>query len=82
MKYIKVLNSVICLDCIKKAETIYYAGTNYQNESIHCLNIVYKDGENERFTTTDYMLARQNFEALKLALLNIDNSTEVDDEYN
>lgn len=82
MKYIKVLNSVICLDCIKKAETIYYAGTNYQNESVHRLNIVYKDGGNERFETTDYILARQNFEALKSVLLNIDDSVEVNDEYN
>ena len=70
--YISVLNDVICLSEIKKISIIYDNGTNYSNEWIQSLFITYKDGKTEEYKTTDRAKARQDYENLKTALLEID----------
>jgi len=76
--YSKILDDVICLDCIKKISIKYHSGTNYGNQWMHCLFVTYKDGTEEEYVTTDYSKARHDYENLKKALLGID--TEDTDE--
>ena len=70
--YISVLNDVICLSEIKKISIVYDNGTNYSNNWIHSLFITYKDGKTEEYRTTDRAKAKQDYENLKTALLDIE----------
>ena len=71
-KYASVLNDVICLEQIKKISIVYDNGTNYGNQWIQSLFVTYKDGKTEEYRTTDRAKARQDYENLKNALLEID----------
>lgn len=68
-KYVSVLNDVICLDEIKKISIVYNNGTNYGNSWLHSLFVTYKDGTTEKYNTTDYSQAKQDYENLKTVLL-------------
>ena len=71
-KYVSVLNDVICLEEIKKIKILYNNGTNYSNKYLHSLFVTYKDGTREEYNTADYSKAKQDYENLKIALLEID----------
>lgn len=71
-KYVSVLNDVICLEEIKKIKILYDNGTNYSNQYMHSLFVTYKDGTREEYYTADYSKAKQDYENLKTALLEID----------
>lgn len=72
-KYIQILNSVICVDDIRKISIYYHNGTNYDNKYIHTLDVFYKDGTDERFQTTDLGKAKEDYEALRNVLLGNEN---------
>ena len=71
-KYVSVFNDVICLEEIKKIRIIYNHRTNYKNNLVHSLFVTYKDGAKEEYNTDDYLKAKQDYENLKSALLEID----------
>ena len=71
-KYVSVLNDVICLEEIKKIKILYNNGINYSGQYMHSLFVTYKDGTEEEYHTADYSKAKQDYENLKSALLEID----------
>lgn len=71
-RYISVLNDVICIEDIKKIRILYRNGTDYSNKQTHYLAITYKDGEKNEYSTNDFERAKQDYENLKSALLEID----------
>ena len=74
--FASVLDDVIRLSEIKKIKIKYYNGTNYGNKSLHTLVVTYKDGNIDTYNTTDLSKAKQDYENLKSALLEIDYTTE------
>lgn len=76
-EYTSILDSVICISEIKKITIVYNNGTNYSNKWVHTLDIEYKNGTKERFSTTDISKAKSEYEEFKSALLNYERgSTE------
>lgn len=73
---VSVLDSVICINEIKKITINYYSGTNYSNDWLHILLIEYKDGKIEYFRTTNISKAKMDYEVLKDALLNYERNKE------
>ena len=71
-KYVSILNNVICLEEIKKISIIYNNGTTYDNDWLHSLFVIYKDGTTEEYSTTNYSKAKRDYEGLKTALLEND----------
>ena len=76
--YTNVLNDVICLSEINKIKILYYSGTDYSNNWLHYLYVTYKNGTEETYCTKDLQKAKQDYENLKSALLEIeiDHPTE------
>lgn len=69
-EYASILDSVICISEIRKITIVYDNGTNYSNKWVHTLDIEYKNGTKECFSTTDISKAKTQYEALKNDLLN------------
>ena len=70
-KFVKVLNSVISLQNIKKVTIEYNNGTNYSNKWIHSMWVEYHDGTKYEFNTTNEERAKQDYDGLKNALLGV-----------
>ena len=81
-KYIQILDSVIGVDDISKITIAYNNGTNYGNQYLHTLLVVYKNGKDEKFETTDYERAKKDYEALRNLLIGKNNCLMNCDECN
>ena len=75
MKYVQILDSVICINWIAKVTILYHNGKIY-DKYFHVCNIEYKNGKTEQFETTDLDKARRDFEALKNELLSLNRNKE------
>ena len=70
-EFVKVLESVISIRDIRKVATEYDGSINGSNKRIHYLWVEYYDGTKYEYRTTDIEKARQDYERLKNALLEL-----------
>lgn len=78
-EFVKVFDDIICISEIKRVTVVYNNGTNYNNQFIHNVFIVFKDGTERRFTSTDLPTTKTEYENLQKSLLSYtrsDNNAE------